>query len=141
MASAVSGVMHSQEYVMQEDHFVTIDGIKLHYRIGGSGPYLLLLHGFTLSSEQWEEYFDDFIHNFTVIAIDLPGHGKSDALEERFSYNAWADLILKFMNDLGIKSAKGIGHSAGAITLLHMTASQPEALESLILINGAHRLS
>ncbi len=48
MASAVSGVMHSQEYVMQEDHFVTIDGIKLHYRIGGSGPYLLLLHGFTL---------------------------------------------------------------------------------------------
>ena len=77
----------------------------LHYRTGGTGPHLIMLHGFTLSSEQWSEYFDDFGSDYTIVAFDLPGHGKSDRPKGTFSYESWAELVLQAVELLGIDSA------------------------------------
>jgi len=134
-----SNIIQAKNFPISENNHVTVDSVRLHYRTGGQGPYLLLLHGFTLSSEEWTEFFDDFSPNYTIIAFDLPGHGKSDRPDGSFSYNKWAELILKALDMLNIQSVKAIGHSAGAITLLHMAIMQPDALESMILIDGAHR--
>jgi pimeloyl-ACP methyl ester carboxylesterase len=100
-----------------------------------------MLHGFTLSSEQWEEYFDDFGSDYTIVAFDLPGHGKSDRPEGAFSYERWAELILQALESLGIDSAFGMGHSAGAITLLYMADKQPQLLQALTLVAGAPVMS
>ena len=123
-----------------EGNFVTVDGVKLHYRKGGQGPYLLLLHGFTLSSDQWAEYFDEFSNSYTVIAFDFPGHGQSSRTGREFSFDHWTQLIIKAIDKLEIRQAKAIGHSYGAITLMSIARQQPNLFESMVLISGAHRL-
>lgn len=54
-----------------------VDGIELVYRIGGSGPPLGLLHGFTLTGEEWNPFLDELGKHNTVIVPDLPGMGHS----------------------------------------------------------------
>lgn len=54
---------------------VEVDGSWLHYRTGGHGPPLLLLHGFTGTGVWWEPYLDPLAESYTTIVPDLPGHG------------------------------------------------------------------
>lgn len=122
-----------------DNHFISVDGVNLHYRTGGNGPVLLLLHGFTLSSDQWTPFYDEFAKEYTVIAMDMPGHGKSGYLGEPFSFEKWADLMLKMLQQMGIEKIKAAGHSAGGITLMHMAAQKPEVIEEMIIISGGHR--
>lgn len=129
----------AQKQLVTDGHFITVDDISLHYRTGGSGPVLLLLHGFTLSSEQWAPFFDEFAQHYTVIAMDMPGHGRSDLLGEPFGFEKWADLMLNMLDQLEIESAYAAGHSAGAITLMHMAAREPKLFERLIVVSGGHR--
>lgn len=121
-------------------NFVTVDNVKMHFRKGGQGPFLLLLHGFTLSSQQWQEYFDVFSRNYTVIALDFPGHGQSVRTGKEFSFEHWTELTLRFIEELNIESVRAIGHSYGAITLLSIARQKPDLIESMVLISGAHRL-
>lgn len=58
--------------------FFEYDGLKVFYRIEGSGKPLLLLHGNTVSSEMFSQDITFFSKNRLVIAIDSPGFGKSD---------------------------------------------------------------
>ncbi|WP_157638170.1 alpha/beta fold hydrolase [Flexithrix dorotheae] len=140
-------IMISTLYV-QEKHslkvtggnFVTVDGVQFHYRKGGRGPYLLLLHGFTLSSDQWTEYFDKFAEQYTVIALDFPGHGKSERTGKEFNFDHWTQLTIKALEKLQIKQVKAIGHSYGAITLMSIARQQPDLIKAMVLISGAHRL-
>lgn len=136
-----AGNSYSQLSVVDGEHYVTVGGCMLHYRTGGTGPHLIMLHGFTLSSEQWAEYFDDFSSDYTIVAFDLPGHGKSDRPEGAFSYERWAALMLQALTALGIDSAVGMGHSAGAITLLYMADQAPHLFKGLVLVSGALEMS
>lgn len=129
----------AQEHLVTDGHFITVDDVKLHYRTGGSGPVLLLLHGFTLSSEQWTPFFDEFAQHYKVIAVDMPGHGKSDMLDESFGFEKWANLMLNMLDQLEIKQAYAAGHSAGAITLMHIAAKKPKLFEKMIVVSGGHR--
>lgn len=121
-----TGITRAQPATVDGEHYVSVGDCMLHYRTGGTGPHLIMLHGFTLSSEQWTEYFDDFGSDYTIVAFDLPGHGKSDRPKGAFSYELWAELILQAIESLGIDSAFGMGHSAGAITLLYMADKKPQ---------------
>ena len=59
------------------EHTTTIDGVDLYYRLGGSGPPLLLLHARGRSGIAWVPFLDAFGGKHTVIVPDLPGHGQS----------------------------------------------------------------
>lgn len=120
---------------------IIVDNHHVHYRIGGRGPYLLLLHGFTLTGSEWEPFVETLTRTHTVIIPDLPGHGHSTRLAGGFTYGRTAEIIDGLLDSLGVKTVKGIGHSAGSITLLTMAVRRPGRLESLVLVAGAHRLS
>lgn len=137
----LTGTTSAQPSRVSGEHYVTVGDVMLHYRTGGTGPHLIMLHGFTLSSEQWSEYFDDFGSDYTIVAFDLPGHGKSDRPKGTFSYESWAELVLQAVELLGIDSAVGIGHSAGAITLLHMADRKPDLFRALVLVAGSPVMS
>ncbi len=113
MASYQSSLSIADSTATTESHFIEADGIKIHYRTRGEGPVLLLLHGITLSSEQWSPFLDSFAKKYTVIAPDFPGHGKSNRLPAHFGFDKWASLILNMLNQLGIEKIKAIGNSAG----------------------------
>lgn len=57
--------------------YLELAGIKLRYKMGGSGEPLLLLHGWGGSVDSMEVIFDDFVRDHTVVAFDFPGHGES----------------------------------------------------------------
>lgn len=120
---------------------VKIDDVNIHYKIGGEGPHLLMLHGFTLSGRQWLPYAKELAKDHTVVVADLPFHGGSGPLDGPFSYEKTARLMEGLVKRLGVSKVKGIGHNAGAITLLYMAAQSPEILESMVLVSGAHRFS
>ena len=125
--------------LMTESRMITLEGIRLHFRQAGSGPALLLLHGFTLSSEQWTPFTETLATDYTVIAVDMPGHGRSDRLPSGFSFRKWASLLLNLLREMGIRQVKAIGHSAGAITLMHMASEDTAMITSMILVSGGHR--
>lgn len=130
----------AQNDVTLVDKNIMVNGMEIHFKTGGNGPYLLLIHGFTLSGDQWRFYTDELAEDYTLIVPDLPGHGGSEAFETRFTYEAAAELTLGLLRQLDIKRVHGIGHSAGAITLMNMAAQDPDILGSMILISGGHRL-
>ncbi|HUR74227.1 MAG TPA: alpha/beta fold hydrolase, partial [Sporichthya sp.] len=75
----------------------TVHGYRRAFRTAGSGPALLLLHGIGDSSDTWEPVLTELAENYTVIAPDLLGHGRSDRPRADYSIAAFAcgmrDLI------------------------------------------------
>jgi len=120
---------------------VSVKGVRLACWVGGRGPHLLMLHGFTLSHRQWDGLAAELMHSHTVVVADHPGHGDSEGLPGPFSLRRNAELFAGLMDELGATRFSGIGHSAGAMTLLHLAARQPQRLASMVMIAGAHRLS
>jgi len=108
--------------------------------MGGSGPILLMLHGMTLTGEQWAPFAKDFTDSYTVVIVDLPGHGASSPLPGAFNFAKSAELIHGLLDDLGAKQVYGIGHSAGGMTLLHMATQQPKRLKAMVLVDAPHYL-
>ncbi len=60
-----------------KDQIANVNGVKIHYVIGGTGQPLLLLHGFGQNWYMWDRMLPEFSKHFTVIAPDLPGLGES----------------------------------------------------------------
>lgn len=123
-----------------QDATTKVDGHRLHYLTGGSGPILLMLHGMTLNCEQWIPFAKDFMDSYTVVIVDLPGHGGSSPFHDTFSFSKSAKLMLGLLDELGAKQVYGIGHSAGGITLLHMATQQPKRMKSMVLVDAPHYL-
>jgi pimeloyl-ACP methyl ester carboxylesterase len=117
----------------------TLDGVELYYRTGGSGPHLLLLHGFTQSGRKWDPFLDELGKHYTVIVPDLPGHGRSSAFRGLFTFRDTARLMFALCDGLGVERVRGIGHSAGATILMLMGVQKPERVEAVVLVGGPHR--
>ena len=112
-----------------------VDGLGLHAEVAGSGPPLVLLHGFTGSAGTWGELTATLAADYTIIAPDLIGHGRSDAPDDVERYRmprAAADLVA-LLRQLGHERATWLGYSLGGRTALQVVAQHPEAVEALIL--------
>lgn len=119
-----------------EGKFATVNGIQLYYEISGEGTPLVLIHGFLTSGKVWEPYIADFAKHFRVINVDMRGHGRSTNPTNQFTMRQSALDIYALLDQLGIKTFKAAGISAGAMTLIHMATQQPERIEAMILIGG-----
>ena len=97
-----------------EEHSVTIDGVTWRYWHAGSGPPLLLIHGFMGYSFSWRFNVEPLSHYFSVYAMDLPGCGFSQRTQEsECSLADDAEAVLRFMDHLGIEEADVVGSSRG----------------------------
>lgn len=119
---------------------VEVDGARLHYRTAGSGPVLLLLHGFTGSGAWWDTLLPDFAALYTVVVPDLPGHGHSEGPAGQYRYTEVAADLYGLMDALGVDRFRAVGYSAGGILLLHMATQQPNRLEAMALVSAIHVL-
>lgn len=120
---------------------VQVDGTWIHYRTGGDGPPLLLLHGYTGAGVFWEPYLERLAGKYTTIVPDLPGHGRSGAGPNPYRFDAVATQIHAFMDQLGIGRFRAAGYSGGGIVLLHMAAQAGARIESMVVMSAPHRLS
>jgi len=121
---------------------LSLDGADIHIATGGqpidaAKPAVLLLHGAGLDQSVWSLQARYLAHHGrTVIAPDLPGHGRSGgaALTSIAALAAWC---WKLLDALQIKRAALAGHSMGALTALSMAAGQSERTRALCLIAAA----
>jgi pimeloyl-ACP methyl ester carboxylesterase len=92
-----------------------VNGLSIAYQRAGSGPALILLHGFLLDSRMWRPQIEALAEDFTVIAWDAPGAGQSDDPAETFGINDWADALARFLDTMSVERAHIVGLSWGGL--------------------------
>ena len=117
------------------------NGITLAYvEMGNSdGPPMLLIHGYTDNSRSWS-LLAPYLKAHRLLAIDLRGHGKSDAPQCCYGYADFANDAALFLDAMGIAKADVIGHSLGSLAAQLLAAQHPEKVDRLVLISLHHRL-
>jgi pimeloyl-ACP methyl ester carboxylesterase len=121
--------------------YVTVHGYRRAYRIAGTGPVLLLVHGIGDSSESWMPVMAALARHHTVIAPDLLGHGASDKPRADYAVAAYANGMRDLLDVLGIDAATLVGHSLGGGVAAQFAYQFPERCERLVLVasGGAGR--
>lgn len=112
-------------------------GCDIHYEVEGSGPLLVLQHGFLSNQSNWKEngYVDGFKESFTVATVDSLGHGESDkpAQSERYRLEERAGDIVAVIDALGQDKAHVLGYSMGGWLAVGVAMHYPDRLKSLTI--------
>lgn len=116
--------------------FIGFNQIKIHYTIEGKGNPLVLLHGFLESGTIWKELLSKLSDKRQVIAIDLPGHGRSGTTGEVHTMEMMAEAVHHVLTALNIEKADFIGHSMGGYVLLSFLEKHPNSVKKLVLLNS-----
>lgn len=113
---------------------VAVDGLRLNVETAGDGFPLLLLHGFTGSVGTWRPFAAEWAA-FRTVAVDLVGHGESDAPagEARYAMERCAADVTALLDALGIERAAVLGYSLGGRVALHLALAAPERIAALVL--------
>jgi pimeloyl-ACP methyl ester carboxylesterase len=116
--------------------FRTIHGYKRAFRIAGSGPAILLIHGIGDNSTTWTGVHAKLAQRFTVVAPDLLGHGKSDKPRADYSAAAYANGMRDLLSVLDIERVTIVGHSLGGGVAMQFAYQFPHLVERLILVGA-----
>ena len=110
-----------------------INGVNIHYVIGGTGPVILFGHGWPASWYEWRHVLTELYTDFTCVAFDMPGIGDSEP-PQYFDNKSIADLVCKFVeNEIKVDSLFVVGHDVSGPGLITMAAYYPELVERLFL--------
>src|SRR3954449_1102890 len=115
---------------------VELHGHRVIYRIAGSGPPVVLIHGMVNSSRHWEDVAMRLARDHTVIAPDLIGHGDSAAVRGDYSLGAHAASIRDLLAVIGVERATFVGHSLGGGVALQFFYQFPQRVERLALVSS-----
>lgn len=117
--------------------FATLDGVRMRYVEEGSGPAVVLIHGFASSLETWAPVRPALLESgHRVIAMDLRGFGWTDRPPGDYSNTAQARLVLALLDQLGVERAAFVGHSYGAGVVLRLALLAPERVERIALYDA-----
>lgn len=114
------------------NHFFECANATYAYNIVGEGEALLLLHGFTGSKDTWSPVAARLSAHFTVITMDLPGHGKTKCDMPK-TMETFADDLASLLDHLQIKTCHVLGYSMGGRTALSFAMYYPDYVDTLIL--------
>lgn len=114
-------------------------GIRWHVQMMGAGPAILLVHGTGASTHSWRDVMPVLAQRFTVVAVDLPGHGFTGmpAEPDGLSLPGMARGLAKVLQEIAVSPRIAAGHSAGAAILARMCLDGALRLDTLISLNGA----
>src|ERR671929_241966 len=105
---------------------VRANGIRLHYtRTGGTGPAVVLAHGFSDDGLCWTPVAEALAREYDVVMVDARGHGRSDAPERGYGSAEQAADLAGAIAALGLRRPAVLGHSMGAATTLVMAGTYP----------------
>jgi pimeloyl-ACP methyl ester carboxylesterase len=116
-----------------EERFTYHEGRPLRYLIGGSGPPILLCHGFLGSAENFADWFDALLPRRTIVALDLPGFGRSAPLNGAHIATSMARAALTAADHAGIEEFDVAGLCLGTPVALAVQRSRPQSVRSMVL--------
>lgn len=123
-----------------ESKTLQTDGAEIFLRLGGSGPPLLLLHGYPQTHHAWTRVAPALAEHFSLVVADLRGYGQSScppsvADHTPYSKRAMGGDMFQVMDQLGHDRFSIIGHDRGARVAYRMALDTPARIEKLILLD------
>jgi pimeloyl-ACP methyl ester carboxylesterase len=117
--------------------FVDVNGLRVAYESAGSGPPVVLVHGFVGDgASTWWGQLSDLSDQFALVALDLPGAGQSDDPPDWFRISEYGDCLAGFVRALGLDGAHLVGLSLGGAIVLEVVRQRPELARSISLVSA-----
>jgi pimeloyl-ACP methyl ester carboxylesterase len=120
-----------------QSQFKTVDGIKLHYVKGGSGPMVYLVHGFGQAWYEWHNLMPELAKNHTVVAVDLPGLGESQPPKTGYSGTAVSKYLFDLATQLsGNQQFDLVAHDIGIWNSYPMAVTHQSQIKKLVFMEA-----
>jgi len=123
--------MEVQEYKIQ------VNNVWVNYKITGLGKPLVILPGWLHNSDHWKFVQENLAQNFQVVAVDLPGFGKSQDPSQGWDIGQYANFIEQFLTDISIEKCFMLGHSFGGRIVTKLAGRQSKFVDKIILVDSA----
>jgi pimeloyl-ACP methyl ester carboxylesterase len=114
-----------------------VNGIRLHHRIGGDGPPVVLLHGWPQTGHCWRHVADELAMGHTVVVPDLRGYGRSDKARTGMDKRTMAADQAALVEHLGFETVAVVGHDRGGRVAHRWALDRPEQVERLAALDIA----
>lgn len=120
-------------------HTATVRNLEVAYVESGAGhdQTLVLIHGLGSNAKAWAQNIGAWSRTHHVIALDLPGYGRSTKGELPYSLSFYAQVIVEMLDGLGVESADWAGHSMGGQIAMIAALDHPERVDRLVLFAPA----
>jgi pimeloyl-ACP methyl ester carboxylesterase len=134
----VSSDLMAQEPPAPNGKYAMVNGIRLYYEESGKGIPLILLNPFGGTCASWRPFIPELSKYFRVISLEIPGHGRSDAMDTSviYSFRKAAEYILGFMDVLKLDSVDIVGTSSPGVIGLYAAMMQPARVKNLVVIGS-----
>ena len=132
---ALEGISFDIDNVTFSHHMASVNGIQLHYVIGGQGDPVVLLHGWPQTWYEWRHVMPALAKNYTVIAPDLRGLGDSSKPTTGYDGKTVAEDIHQLVAQLGFKDSFLVGHDLGALVAFSYAAAHPDEVRRLVILD------
>ncbi len=118
--------------------YVTLDGTRMYYEEHGKGQTLIFIHGASQDTLSWRDNIEYYGKRFRAIAIDLPGHGKSDLIGGKPCRHPdeHACAVSRFVKAIGIERPILVGHSMGAAIAITTSLNFPSDIAGVVAVDG-----
>lgn len=116
---------------------VNIDGLNIEYTEAGCGEPILLLHGWGSSFDVYRGIISTLSNRYKLVALNFPGCGNSDTMENPWNLDDYCNFVLKFMEKLSLDNPILIGHSHGGRVILKLAATGIVSPSKIVLLDSA----
>ena len=131
----MEGISFEIDNVTFSHHMASVNGIQLHYVIGGKGDPVVLLHGWPQTWYEWRHVMPALAENYTVIVPDLRGLGDSSKPATGYDGNTTAEDIYQLVSQLGFNEIFLVGHDVGAQTAYSYTVDHPNNVTKMVIMD------
>jgi pimeloyl-ACP methyl ester carboxylesterase len=129
------GISFEIDNVTFSEHTASVNGIQMHYVIGGQGDPIVLLHGWPQTWYEWRHVMPALAKNYTVIAPDLRGLGDSSKPVTGYDGKTTAEDIYQLVSKLGYKDIFLVGHDFGVQVAYSYAAAHPNETKRLVILD------
>ncbi len=115
---------------------IAVEGAKIHVRVGGKGPAVVMLHGFGDTGDMWAPLAADLAKDHTIVVPDLRGLGLSSIPEKGYDKKTQAGDVRGVLAALGIENAVIIGHDIGTMVAFAYASRYPQLTDRLVVMDA-----
>jgi pimeloyl-ACP methyl ester carboxylesterase len=133
--STLEGISFNIDNMTFSHHMDSVNGIQLHYVIGGQGDPIVLLHGWPQTWYEWRQVMPSLAKNYTVIVPDLRGLGDSSKPVTGYDGNTTAEDIYQLVSQLGFNKIFLVAHDIGPQTAYSYAAVHPNNVSKLVIMD------
>jgi pimeloyl-ACP methyl ester carboxylesterase len=134
--AGINGAAAQAPAVQVKQADAQVNGIRLHYRIAGTGSAVVLIHGYAETGHMWNPVIGELARNHTVIVPDLRGAGGSEKPAGGYQKKQLAQDVHALVASLGYKDAAVVGHDIGLMVAYAYAAQYPEQTRRVVLMDA-----